>query len=54
MNEGGPVGAGGAAIPRVPQRPGTRGKQPKEKEKERSPTPDFGVDDDDDIVIDSD
>ncbi|TFK76302.1 UFD1-domain-containing protein [Pluteus cervinus] len=54
VNEGGPVGAGGAAIPRVPQRPGTRGKQPKEKEKERSPTPDFGVDDDDDIVIDSD
>ncbi|KAF8643806.1 hypothetical protein AX16_008824 [Volvariella volvacea WC 439] len=45
INRTGPVGVGGALIPQVPKR------QPK---KERSPTPDFGVDDDDDIPIDSD
>ncbi|KAJ6547663.1 ubiquitin fusion degradation protein I [Mycena capillaripes] len=46
----GPVGAGGARIPRIPQR-NSGGKQ---KEKERSPSPDWGVDDDDVIMIDSD
>ncbi|GLB34864.1 putative ubiquitin fusion degradation protein UFD1 [Lyophyllum shimeji] len=45
----GPVGAGGARIPRLPRREST-----KEKEKERSPSPDWGVDDDDVIMIDSD
>ena len=44
------VGIGGASIPRPPQR---SGKKPPGRE--RSPTPDYGVDDDDDvIVIDSD
>ncbi|KAF8163390.1 ubiquitin fusion degradation protein I [Crassisporium funariophilum] len=42
----GPVGAGGARVPRPPQRNNTK--------KERSPTPDWGVDDDDVIMIDSD
>ncbi|KAG7092549.1 hypothetical protein E1B28_008898 [Marasmius oreades] len=47
-NEIGRVGAGGARVPRPPQRQSTR-------QKERSPTPDFGVDDDDDVImIDSD
>ncbi|KAJ7271878.1 ubiquitin fusion degradation protein I [Mycena haematopus] len=45
----GPVGAGGARIPRVPQRTNS-----KPKEKQRSPSPDWGVDDDDVIMIDSD
>ncbi|KAF6764061.1 ubiquitin fusion degradation protein UFD1-domain-containing protein [Ephemerocybe angulata] len=44
----GPLGAGGARAPQVPQR---KNKQPV---KERSPTPDFGVDDDEIIDIDSD
>lgn len=49
----GPVGAGGARIPRVPQR--SRGGKSKEPVKERSPSPDWGVDDDDDVImIDSD
>lgn len=49
LSQNGPMGAGGASVPRVPQRPA------KIQEKERSPTPDFGVDDDDDaIMIDSD
>ncbi|KAF9013911.1 ubiquitin fusion degradation protein UFD1-domain-containing protein [Cyathus striatus] len=44
----GPTGAGGARIPRLPER------QKKER-RPRSPTPDFGVDDDDDVImIDSD
>lgn len=43
----GPVGAGGARIPRIPQRQNG-------KEKARSPSPDWGVDDDDVIMIDSD
>ena len=44
------VGVGGASIPRPPQRSGR-----KPPRRERSPTPDYGVDDDDDvIVIDSD
>lgn len=44
------VGAGGASIPRTPQR-----SDRKPPRRERSPTPDYGVDDDDDvIVIDSD
>jgi ubiquitin fusion degradation protein 1 len=42
------VGAGGASVPRPPRR------NTKQQEKERSPTPDFGVDDDDVIMIDSD
>ncbi|KAF9469156.1 ubiquitin fusion degradation protein I [Collybia nuda] len=46
--EVGPVGAGGARIPRVPTR------NQKQKQKERSPSPDWGVDDDDVIMIDSD
>jgi len=41
------AGAGGASIPRPPH----RNKEPK---KERSPTPDWGVDDEDVIMIDSD
>ncbi|PSR94118.1 hypothetical protein PHLCEN_2v4546 [Hermanssonia centrifuga] len=42
------VGAGGASVPVLPQRQ-------KKTERARSPTPDYGVDDDDDIiVIDSD
>ncbi|KAI0273359.1 ubiquitin fusion degradation protein I [Gloeopeniophorella convolvens] len=45
----GQLGAGGASVPRLPQR---SGKKPPARE--RSPTPDFGVDDDDVIVIDSD
>ena len=46
----GVLGVGGASIPRPPQR---SGKKPARRE--RSPTPDYGVDDDDDvIVIDSD
>jgi ubiquitin fusion degradation protein 1 len=46
----GSFGAGGAQAPRLPQRG-----PPKPKAKERSPSPDWGVDDDDDaIVIDSD
>jgi len=43
------VGAGGAAVPVLPQR------NSRKPPKERSPTPDWGVDDDDDvIIIDSD
>ncbi|KAJ2913439.1 hypothetical protein MD484_g6977, partial [Candolleomyces efflorescens] len=49
----GPTGAGGARIPRLPNRADSKQKE-KEKEKERSPTPDFGVDDDEIIDIDSD
>ncbi|KAJ7343388.1 ubiquitin fusion degradation protein UFD1-domain-containing protein, partial [Mycena albidolilacea] len=43
----GPVGAGGARVPRVPQR--TNSGQPKQKE--RSPSPDWGVDDEDDVIM---
>jgi ubiquitin fusion degradation protein 1 len=45
------AGVGSAGIPRLSQRPGK-----KPRRRERSPTPDFGIDDDDDdvIVIDSD
>jgi ubiquitin fusion degradation protein 1 len=43
------VGVGGASVPRLSQR---SGKKPRRRE--RSPTPDFGIDDDDVIVIDSD
>ena len=43
------VGVGGASVPRLSQRPGK-----KPRRRERSPTPDFGIDDDDVIVIDSD
>jgi ubiquitin fusion degradation protein 1 len=42
------VGVGGASVPRLSQ----RSKKPRRRE--RSPTPDFGIDDDDVIVIDSD
>ncbi|KAG6868724.1 hypothetical protein C0993_011662 [Termitomyces sp. T159_Od127] len=42
----GPVGAGGARVPKLPH----RNKKQKEK-KERSPSPDWGVDDDDVIMI---
>uniref|UniRef100_A0A0W0FLH9 Putative ubiquitin fusion degradation protein I n=1 Tax=Moniliophthora roreri TaxID=221103 RepID=A0A0W0FLH9_MONRR len=46
----GMVGVGGARVPRPPQRQGTQ-----QVQRERSPTPDFGVDDDDDVImIDSD
>jgi len=47
------VGAGGASVPIVPQRNGS-GVQPPSTRKTRSPSPDWGVDDDDVIVIDSD
>ncbi|KAF7338219.1 Ubiquitin fusion degradation protein 1 [Mycena venus] len=47
----GPVGAGGARIPRIPQRSNSA---KEEKAKARSPSPDWGVDDDDVIMIDSD
>ncbi|KAH8116835.1 UFD1-domain-containing protein [Phellopilus nigrolimitatus] len=46
----GPVGAGGARVPRGP----TRSSRAAQKQRERSPTPDWGVDDDDVIYIDSD
>ncbi|KAF9075182.1 ubiquitin fusion degradation protein UFD1-domain-containing protein [Rhodocollybia butyracea] len=52
----GPVGAGGARIPRVPSRK-TESRKGKQKEKKRSPSPDvdWGVDEDDDVImIDSD
>jgi len=45
----GPVGAGGARIPRIPQRT-----QKQKQAKERSPSPDWGVEDDDVVMIDSD
>ncbi|KAF8238574.1 UFD1-domain-containing protein [Tricholoma matsutake] len=45
-----PVGAGGARIPRVPQRT----QKQKQAKKESSPSPDWGVDEDQDIIIDSD
>ncbi|KIK08271.1 hypothetical protein K443DRAFT_590002 [Laccaria amethystina LaAM-08-1] len=51
LRQTGPVGAGGAVIPQLPQR---NSQQQKGKEKERSPSPDWGVDDDDVIMIDSD
>ncbi|CAA7271622.1 unnamed protein product [Cyclocybe aegerita] len=44
----GPVGAGGARVPQPLRRDNTKSK------KERSPSPDWGVDDDDVIMIDSD
>ncbi|KIY72066.1 UFD1-domain-containing protein [Cylindrobasidium torrendii FP15055 ss-10] len=44
--EVGEVGAGGARVPRVPRRT--------TEEKERSPSPDWGVDDDDVVMYDSD
>jgi ubiquitin fusion degradation protein 1 len=43
------VGVGGTSAQRLSQRPGR-----KPPRRERSPTPDFGIDDDDVIVIDSD
>jgi ubiquitin fusion degradation protein 1 len=43
-------GAGGARVPQPPRRQGSS----KKSERERSPTPDFGVDDDDIIDVDSD
>ena len=44
------AGVGSASIPRLSQR-----SSKKPRRRERSPTPDFGIDDDDDvIVIDSD
>lgn len=46
------VGAGGASVPVIPQRKSAGKSQPVVQ---RSPSPDWGVDDDDDvIVIDSD
>jgi len=50
----GPTGAGGASIPRLPNRQQSSKDKQKVVEKERSPTPDWGVDDDDIIEIDSD
>ncbi|KAK0503402.1 ubiquitin fusion degradation protein UFD1-domain-containing protein [Armillaria luteobubalina] len=46
----GAVGAGGARVPRIPRR---NNAAPQQK-KARSPSPDWGVDDDDVIMIDSD
>ncbi|KAI9057893.1 ubiquitin fusion degradation protein I [Trametes sanguinea] len=43
------MGAGGASVPVLPQR---RGQQ--QEERSRSPTPDFGVDDEDDVMYYSD
>lgn len=43
------IGVGGASVPRLSQR-----SNKKPRRRERSPTPDFGIDDDDVIVIDSD
>ncbi|KAI4520144.1 UFD1-domain-containing protein [Schizophyllum commune Loenen D] len=45
--ESGPVGAGGARAPRAP----VRNQSAKQKQKERSPTPDWGVDDDEDVIM---
>ncbi|KAG2020211.1 ubiquitin fusion degradation protein I [Coprinopsis cinerea AmutBmut pab1-1] len=45
----GSVGAGGARVPRLPHRTSAQ-----QKARERSPTPDFGVSDDEIIDIDSD
>ncbi|KAF5358463.1 hypothetical protein D9756_001481 [Leucocoprinus leucothites] len=42
------LGAGGANVPRLPNR------SKRELSRERSPTPDFGVDDDDDVIMISD
>jgi ubiquitin fusion degradation protein 1 len=43
------LGAGGAPVPRLPSR------KSGQKQQQKSPSPDFGVDDDDDvIVVDSD
>ncbi len=54
-NTSGPVGAGGASVPRQPPSRNGKGKQKHaEKERERSATPDWGVDDDDVIMVDSD
>ncbi|KAL1746104.1 ubiquitin fusion degradation protein UFD1-domain-containing protein [Schizophyllum fasciatum] len=46
--DAGPVGAGGARAPRAPVRSAASQKQ---KQKERSPTPDWGVDDDEDVIM---
>ncbi|OCH93384.1 UFD1-domain-containing protein [Obba rivulosa] len=47
---GRPVGAGGAPVPVLPQR-----NVPRTLQRQRSPTPDFGVDDEEDVIeIDSD
>ena len=45
------VGAGGASVPILPTRGRSQQQQP---ERERSPTPDYGVDDDEDVYYDSD
>jgi len=51
----GVTGAGGASIPVVPSRSGKNvAYKVEEREKTRSPSPDFGVDDDEMIVYDSD
>ncbi|KAK0463974.1 ubiquitin fusion degradation protein I [Desarmillaria tabescens] len=47
----GTVGAGGARVPRIPRR---NNATPQQQQKARSPSPDWGVDDDDVIMIDSD
>ena len=47
-NPNAPVGAGGARVPQLPVRAG------RQQQRERSPTPDWGVDDEDVIEIDSD
>ena len=46
----GTFGAGGASVPHIPQRVGGVRKQ----DRQRSPSPDWGVDDDEIIDIDSD
>lgn len=51
----GVIGAGGASIPVLPSRVGkATTDQVEEKEKKRSPSPDWGVDDDEMIDYDSD
>ena len=51
----GPVGAGGARAPQPPQRGGkTKARSPSPEEEEEEEEHDWGVDDDDVIMIDSD
>jgi ubiquitin fusion degradation protein 1 len=49
------TGAGGASIPTIPSRNGTgTASQAEVTEKRRSPSPDWGVDEDEMIIYDSD
>lgn len=48
------TGAGGASVPVLQSRNGKNAAKAEEKVKSRSPSPDWGVDDDEMIVYDSD